>query len=231
MVIERATRKQLTLTTTFDPQVTTIQADELRLKQILVNLLSNAVKFTPEGGQGGLEVQGDAEQQLVTFTVWDTGIGIAPEEQGRLFQPFVQLDSALNRKYEGTGLGLALVLRLAELHGVVSPWRAPPVSGAASAYVCPGPTRPVRAARHPLRRRRDDPRGDGARYDHRGSLRCRDDDRQRAEEGRHQGQQGRTKQHQADAAGLQCPQGGRVDQPGHGDVQQQQDDTVPRRRR
>ncbi|NTU81319.1 MAG: response regulator, partial [Chloroflexales bacterium] len=117
LVVERATRKRIALSTTLDPQVTTVTADELRLKQILANLLTNAVKFTPEGGQVGLEVEGDPERQAATFTVWDTGIGIAPEDQGRLFQPFVQLDSALNREHTGTGLGLALVLRLAELHG------------------------------------------------------------------------------------------------------------------
>ncbi|NTU81441.1 MAG: response regulator [Chloroflexales bacterium] len=117
LVAERATRKGIGLTTTLDAQATSIQADALRLKQILVNLLTNAVKFTPEGGQVGLEVQGSPEQHAVTFTVWDTGIGIAPEDQGRLFQPFVQLDSALNRERTGTGLGLALVLRLTELHG------------------------------------------------------------------------------------------------------------------
>jgi signal transduction histidine kinase len=67
------------------------------------------VKFTPEGGQAGLEVQADPAQQVVRFIVWDTGIGIAPENRPRLFQNFVQLDSRLARNYEGTGLGLALV--------------------------------------------------------------------------------------------------------------------------
>ncbi|NTU85151.1 MAG: PAS domain S-box protein, partial [Chloroflexales bacterium] len=110
------TQKRLTLTTTLDAHVTTVRADERRLTQILVNLLSNAVKFTPEGGAIGLEVRGDAARQRVTFTVWDTGIGIAPEDQRRLFQPFVQLDAGLNRQYEGTGMGLALVRRLTEAH-------------------------------------------------------------------------------------------------------------------
>ena len=65
----------------------------------------------------GLEVVGAREDRQVTFTVWDTGIGITPENMNKLFQPFVQLDSSLSRQYEGTGLGLALVSRLAELLG------------------------------------------------------------------------------------------------------------------
>jgi CheY-like chemotaxis protein/anti-sigma regulatory factor (Ser/Thr protein kinase) len=87
------------------------------LKQILVNLLSNAVKFTLEGGEIGLEVVGNAGQGAVHFTVWDSGIGIASADLEHLFQPFVQLDSNITRKYPGTGLGLALVHRLVDLHG------------------------------------------------------------------------------------------------------------------
>jgi CheY-like chemotaxis protein len=97
--------------------VDSLLADTRRLKQILVNLLSNAVKFTPAGGRVGLEVRGDAAGHTVDFTVWDSGIGIAPEHLGRLFQPFTQIDSRLARQYEGTGLGLALVYRMAEMHG------------------------------------------------------------------------------------------------------------------
>ena len=94
-----------------------IQADPRRLKHILINLLGNAVKFTPEGGTIGLQVEDDAESESVCFTVWDTGIGISNEDQQRLFRPFVQVESSLNRHYEGTGLGLSLVARLTELHG------------------------------------------------------------------------------------------------------------------
>jgi len=112
-----AHKKRLKVSSMFDSHVTTIHVDGRRLKQILVNLLNNAVKFTPEGGKVGLEVEGDSEQQTVHFTVWDTGIGIAPEDMERLFQPFVQLDASLSRKYEGTGLGLALVSRIVDLHG------------------------------------------------------------------------------------------------------------------
>jgi PAS domain S-box-containing protein len=94
----------------------TLLADERRLKQILINLLSNAVKFTPAGGKIGLEINKKSNQQAIEFSVWDTGIGIAEEDMGRLFKPFVQLDSRLSRKYEGTGLGLSLVYRMVEIH-------------------------------------------------------------------------------------------------------------------
>jgi CheY-like chemotaxis protein len=116
-VKQSAQEKGLKVFSTFDGSVTTLQADERRLKQVLVNLLSNAVKFTPEGGSIGLEFVGDEEQQAVHFTVWDTGIGISEEQMPKLFQPFVQLDSKLSRRYSGTGLGLALVRRMVEMHG------------------------------------------------------------------------------------------------------------------
>ena len=92
-------------------------ADTRRLHQLLLNLLSNASKFTPEGGTIYLRVLADAEAQIVTLEVADTGIGIAEEDQERIFEPFVQLDSRLARQYTGTGLGLALVKRIATLHG------------------------------------------------------------------------------------------------------------------
>lgn len=117
MISQIAHHKHLHLSTSLDSAVTLVQADGRRLKQMLVNLLSNAVKFTPEGGHVGLEVAGDAEHSLVRFTVWDTGVGIAPEQIGLLFQPFVQLNNRLSSQTYGTGLGLSLVLRMAELHG------------------------------------------------------------------------------------------------------------------
>ncbi len=117
LVKQTATQKRLTIVVNIDSTVTVLQADARRLKQMLVNLLSNAVKFTPERGTIGLDVVGDAAAQLVRLSVWDTGIGIAADNLPRLFQPFVQLDSRLARQYAGTGLGLALVARMAELHG------------------------------------------------------------------------------------------------------------------
>ncbi len=98
-----------------DPQLN-IWADLRRLKQILVNLLSNAVKFTPAGGQISLEVDLQSKQQCVRFVVEDNGIGISQDNMQKLFQPFTQLDATLSRQYEGSGLGLALVRKLVELH-------------------------------------------------------------------------------------------------------------------
>ncbi len=112
-----AARKSITVTSDTRVPHATLNADARRLKQILVNLLSNAVKFTPASGRVGLTVEGDPDAQQLRFTVWDTGIGIRPEDQARLFRPFVQIDSSLARHYEGTGLGLVLIARLTQLHG------------------------------------------------------------------------------------------------------------------
>jgi len=99
------------------PQSITMQADTRRLHQLLLNLLGNASKFTPQGGTIILRVRGDRPAATVVFEVVDTGIGIAAEDQQRIFEPFVQLDSSLSRQYTGSGLGLALVKRIAALHG------------------------------------------------------------------------------------------------------------------
>jgi len=94
-----------------------IKGDCRRLKQIFVNLLSNAVKFTPEHGRIGLEVAcHESKNTIVDISVWDEGIGIKAEDIHKLFQPFVQIDSRLAREQTGTGLGLALVKRLVEMH-------------------------------------------------------------------------------------------------------------------
>jgi PAS domain S-box-containing protein len=117
VVQEPARRKRLSTTVTIAPGLPRLVADHRRLKQVLVNLLSNAVKFTPEGGSIGIEVDRSAAGAGLRLTVWDTGAGIAPEDQARLFQPFVQLDNRLSRQHVGTGLGLSLVRRLVDLHG------------------------------------------------------------------------------------------------------------------
>ena len=92
-----------------------IEADELKVKEVLYNLLSNAVKFTPEGGKIDLRAKkADAEIEIV---IWDTGIGIAPENMEKIFEGFFRVDTPYSRVTEGTGLGLPLSRKLVELHG------------------------------------------------------------------------------------------------------------------
>jgi signal transduction histidine kinase len=113
----QAQKHRHTLVVTPPPADLRVQADRGRVRQVLLNLLSNAIKFTPDGGRVTVQaapVNGGAE---VRVAVTDTGIGIAPEDQPKLFQEFSQLDASASRKYEGTGLGLALSRRLIELHG------------------------------------------------------------------------------------------------------------------
>ncbi|HVH68716.1 MAG TPA: ATP-binding protein [Gemmatimonadales bacterium] len=93
-----------------------VTADRGRLRQVLLNLLSNAIKFTPDGGRIALSARVE-DGTRVRVAVSDSGIGIAPDDQPKLFREFVQLDASNSRRYEGTGLGLALSKRLIELHG------------------------------------------------------------------------------------------------------------------
>ncbi len=113
-VRERAEYKGLELIHSIDKRVDICVADERRIKQMLLNLLSNAIKFT---SKGKVSLQVIKISQGVAFRVSDTGIGIKPHQFKYLFEPFKQLDSRLNRQYEGTGLGLALTRKLARLHG------------------------------------------------------------------------------------------------------------------
>ncbi|MCF3650963.1 CHASE domain-containing protein [Synoicihabitans lomoniglobus] len=117
LVRTQAMRKNLRILLSPTFETTHIFADPKRFKQVMVNLLTNAVKFTPPGGNIGLDVVALPTECAVRFTVWDTGIGIAAEDQSKLFRAFTQLDAGLNRAQEGTGLGLAMVAKLVELHG------------------------------------------------------------------------------------------------------------------
>jgi PAS domain S-box-containing protein len=120
---QQAIQKRIQIEVSIPPLSSKILVDERRIRQVLINLLNNAVKFTPQGGKVTLEVNTQEDQvsaeldAWVQFSITDTGIGISPEKISKLFQPFVQIDSALNRKYTGTGLGLALAKRIVELHG------------------------------------------------------------------------------------------------------------------
>lgn len=145
-----AQQKNQMVSFTIHPTAIEIEADARRLKQMLVNLLSNAIKFTPEGGQLGLDVQADANEGVVRFHVWDKGIGIAEEDFPRLFQPFTQLDGRLSRQHAGTGLGLSLVRRMAELHGGSITLTS--VVGEGSRFTLSLPWRPAARARSRCRR-------------------------------------------------------------------------------
>jgi signal transduction histidine kinase len=115
LIRERALRHGIALGVEIDPRLGNFQADERKVKQILLNLLSNAVKFTPDGGRVDLSATLDTDK--VEIAVKDTGVGISPEDQASLFEEFKQLGRDSSRKAEGTGLGLALTKRLVELHG------------------------------------------------------------------------------------------------------------------
>jgi PAS domain S-box-containing protein len=113
---ERARVAKVHLQTNFHGELSFLRADERKLKQILINLLSNSIKFTHPGGQITLDVRCHLETGY-EFVVSDSGIGIASEDIAKALQPFGQIDSNLNRKYTGTGLGLPLATELAEMHG------------------------------------------------------------------------------------------------------------------
>lgn len=117
MIRELAQKKGIGVEFEIDEEIKLAWVDERRLKQMLVNLLSNAVKFTPKFGKIGLEVRAEPQDSILTFTVWDTGIGIEEKDLRLLFQPFTQLDAGLSRGSQGTGLGLVLVSQMARLHG------------------------------------------------------------------------------------------------------------------
>jgi signal transduction histidine kinase/ActR/RegA family two-component response regulator len=118
----RAAAADLILAAEFStPIPATVQSDPTRLRQILLNLVSNAVKFTPQGGVRVIVSMCDDpaldSTARMQFTVHDTGIGLTPEQQAKLFQPFTQADQSTTRRFGGTGLGLAICKRLVEAMG------------------------------------------------------------------------------------------------------------------
>jgi signal transduction histidine kinase len=114
LVRERAARRSIALHLSVDERLGQIQADERKVRQVVLNLLSNAIKFTPEGGR--IEVGAVPKDGLVEVSVSDTGVGIAPEDHEAVFEEFRQVGTA-DKKVEGTGLGLTLCRKFVELHG------------------------------------------------------------------------------------------------------------------
>jgi signal transduction histidine kinase len=145
-VKQKAVKKQIQTTLNICPNIELFEADPMRMRQVLISLLDNAIKFTPMGGKVSLDVKmnyqppsqpltfsniiktSDSLEQTdkswgfvginswVSFAITDTGIGIAPSDRKMIFQPFIQIDSGLNRSYEGIGIGLATVKQIVELH-------------------------------------------------------------------------------------------------------------------
>jgi signal transduction histidine kinase len=115
VIDERASRAGVILKSDISPSLPALRGDARRVRQILLNLLSNSVKFTASGGAVSVHASRAAGGGL-TVSVVDTGIGIAPEDMEKAMMPFGQVDGRLNRKYEGTGLGLPLAKSLTELH-------------------------------------------------------------------------------------------------------------------
>lgn len=115
LVGERAHEAGVTVSNEVPPEMPQLLADERLLKQILINLLSNSIKFTDKGGTVRVRAEREATG-VIAISVADTGIGISEEDLPKVMEPFRQADSALSRKYEGTGLGLPLVKSFVELH-------------------------------------------------------------------------------------------------------------------
>jgi cell cycle sensor histidine kinase DivJ len=115
MMVLRAEQAGVRLDVAVDPNLPTVVADRIALRQILINLISNAVKFTPKGGSVDVDVRASGTDMLILVS--DTGIGIAEKDLSQVGDPFFQAASSYDRTHEGTGLGLSVVKGLVELHG------------------------------------------------------------------------------------------------------------------
>jgi PAS domain S-box-containing protein len=131
-----AASKRLRIETDIDPEVASVFVDPARVKQILYNYLSNAIKFTPDEGRIHIRISAE-DPTLFRIDVQDTGVGIAGDQIDKLFVEFQQLDASAAKKYQGTGLGLALTKRLAEAHGGRVAVRSTPGEGSTFTAVLP----------------------------------------------------------------------------------------------
>ncbi len=116
LVAERAQRAGLSISIAVEPDLPLLRADARRINQVVLNLLSNAIKFTPPGGTIAMSA-GSTNYGDVAIAIADTGIGMRPEDVPIALEAFRQIDRAMNRRYEGTGLGLPMVQQLVQLHG------------------------------------------------------------------------------------------------------------------
>jgi len=142
-----AAKKSLKIHLNIQENIGDITADRIKLKQVFYNLLNNAIKFTPEAGRIGVVLTREknrsrienipSDEDIIVCSVWDTGIGIKPEYQKRIFDEFEQVDSSLSRQAGGAGLGLALVKRFVELHGGVITLDSTPGKGSTFTFYIP----------------------------------------------------------------------------------------------
>jgi signal transduction histidine kinase len=115
-VREKIRSRGIYVTTEYETDDLTVKADRAKISQVFINLLSNAIKFNREGGRITLRVKAGARGML-EVEVQDTGIGIPPDAQERIFDRFYQVDSSSRKKYEGTGIGLSIVREILSMHG------------------------------------------------------------------------------------------------------------------
>src|SRR5260370_27534705 len=155
-----AQEKGLRIDTRFAPSLPAVEADSVRLKQILINLLSNAVKFTE---RGHIEVSAQPSGRMVRIAVKDTGTGISPESQKLIFDEFVRGGGSSTRRHGGTGLGLSIVRRLVEMHGGAITVVSEPGLGSTFTFTIPawaaGQAAAAPVQRRPLRRPNQGPPG------------------------------------------------------------------------
>jgi signal transduction histidine kinase/HAMP domain-containing protein len=130
-----ADRKNIRVEISIEDNIKTIRADEARFAQIMYNLVDNAIKFSYENSL--IKIGARKKGNLVEITVIDTGIGIRPEDQNKLFKPFSQVDSFFSKKFQGTGLGLSLVKQIVHLHGGYVWFRSSPGEGSTFAFTIP----------------------------------------------------------------------------------------------
>jgi PAS domain S-box-containing protein len=131
-----SSRKQLRMETELDSSIGKVHLDPVRLKQVLYNYLSNAIKFTPEGGRIVVRTRRESDD-MFRIDVEDSGIGIDAEDVSRLFLEFQQLDSGAGKRYQGTGLGLALTRKIAQAQGGSVAVKSTPGAGSTFSIVLP----------------------------------------------------------------------------------------------
>jgi two-component system CheB/CheR fusion protein len=115
LVADMVAKKSLHMKLEIPEDLPNIEADDLKVKEIIFNLLSNAIKFSANGGKIGMRAKQIGAG--IEMEIWDTGIGIAPENMLKIFEGFFRVDTPYSRITEGTGLGLPLAKKMVELHG------------------------------------------------------------------------------------------------------------------